>query len=75
MQYEFTTEKVGKVKINRFHMDNAQTLTLHGIDAQESDANVIIGGISHLLGIVNFQNEYDPENVVRTVNESVTAQE
>ena len=72
MTYEFTTDKVGKVTLNNFRM-YAKHFTIHGVDAQQSDANIIIGGVNQLLSIVNFQNNYDPEDAVRTVNQNVVA--
>ena len=74
MTYEFTTDKVGKVTLNNFK-SYGKTFTLHGVDAQQSNANIIIGGVNQLLSIVNFQNQYDPENAVRTVNQNVVANE
>lgn len=75
MTYEFTTDKVGSIKINNFHYNNGETLKLEGIDAQISDANIILGGINQFLNIVGFQNEYSPTNVVRTVNQNVINQQ
>ncbi|MBE8949025.1 MAG: hypothetical protein SR3Q1_00270 [Quinella sp. 3Q1] len=72
MTYEFTTDKVGKVTLSHFGEYN-KSFTIHGVDAQQSDANIIIGGVNQLLSIANFQNKYDPEDVVRTVNQNVVA--
>ena len=72
MIYEFTTDKIGKVTLNNFR-EYGKTFTLRGIDAQRPDANIIIGGVNQLLSIVNFQNEYDPNYAVRTVNQNVIA--
>lgn len=74
MVYEFTTDKVGSIKLKNFKNIVGNTLKIAGVNAQESDANVIIGGINQLLGIVNFQSEYDPEEAVRTVNQNVVEQ-
>ena len=74
MTYEFTTDKVGKVTLNNFK-SYGKTFTLHGVDAQQSNANIIIGGVNQLLSIVNFQNQYDPQDAVRTVNQNVVANE
>ena len=74
MKYEFTTDKVGSMKLQNFGGMTGKTLKLEGVDAQISDADVIIGGINQLLGIVNFQNKYDPEDSVRTVNQNVVEQ-
>ena len=75
MTYEFTTDKVGSVKLNNFHHNTGQTLKLEGIDAQISDANIILGGVNQFLSIVNFQNEYEPTDVVRTVNQNVVIEQ
>ena len=75
MIYEFTTDKVGSMNLKYFHNDGGQNLKLEGVDAQISDAGVILGGINQLLGIVNFQNEYNPIYAVRTVNQNVVEQQ
>jgi len=74
MTYEFTTDKVGKVTLKHFGAYE-KGFTLHGVDAQQSDANIIIGGVNQLLSIVNFQDKYNPEHAVRTVNQNVVANE
>ena len=74
MTYEFTTDKVGKVTLNNFK-SYGKSFTLHGVDAQQSNANIIVGGVNQLLSIVNFQNQYDPEDAVRTVNQNVVSNE
>ena len=62
MTYEFTTDKVGSMKLQNFRHNTGQTFKIEGVDAQIADANVILGGINQLLSIVNFQNEYDSED-------------
>ena len=74
MTYEFTTDKVGKVTLNNFK-SYGKSFTLHGVDAQQSNANIIVGGVNQLLSIVNFQNQYSPTDAVRTVNQNVVANE
>ena len=74
MTYEFTTGKVGKVTLNNFK-SYGKNFIIHGVDAQQSDANIIIGGVNQLLSIVNFQDKYNPEYAVRTVNQNVVANE
>lgn len=71
MAYNFTTNKVGSVKLKNFHHSQGTNLKIEGVNAQISDANIIIDGINQLLGIVGFQNEYDPADFVRTVNQNV----
>ena len=75
MNYEFTTDKVGSVKLKNFKHSAGNTFKIDGVNAQEPDANVVISGINQLLGIVNFQNQYDPEDTVRTVNQNVVESE
>lgn len=75
MTYEFTTDKVGSMKLQNFRHNTGQTFKIDGVNAQISDANVILGGINQLLGIVNFQNQYYPEDAVRTVNQNVVESE
>ena len=75
MSYAFSTEKVGSVKLQNFHHSFGTNLTLAGIDGQSNDADTMINGINQLLSIVNFQNEYNPEDASRTVIQSVNAQE
>ena len=74
MQYEFTTDKVGAIKLQYFD-GTSKTLRLEGVDAQISDANIIISGVNQLLSVVNFQNRYNPEYVVRVVNQNVVVQQ
>ena len=74
MTYEFTTDKVGKVTLNNFKTAG-NSFTIHGVDAQQPDANIIIGGVNQLLSIVNFQNQYSPTDAVRTVNQNVVENE
>ena len=45
MTYEFTTNKVGSMKLKDFHGTTGNTLRLEGIDATISDANIIIGSV------------------------------
>ena len=75
MTYEFTTDKVGSMKLQNFKHTTGKTFKIDGVDAQIADANVIIGGINQFLGIVNFQNQYDPEDAIRTVNQNVVESE
>ena len=75
MTYEFTTDKVGSVKLNNFHHNPGETLKLEDIDAQIADANIILSGLNQFLSIVGFENEYEPTDVVRTVNENVVIEQ
>lgn len=75
MSYAFSTEKVGSVKLQNFHHSFGKNLVFAGIDGQTQDANTMINGINQLLSIVNFQNEYNPEDALRTVIQSVNSQE
>jgi len=71
MTYEFTSDKVGSIKIQDFRHISGETLKLEGIDAQISDANIILSGVNQFLSIVGFENEYETTNIVRTVNQNV----
>ncbi len=75
MSFVFSTNKVGSVKLQNFHHSLGKNFLLAGIDGQTNDANTVINGINQLLSIVNFQNEYDPEEALRTVIQSVNLQE
>ena len=75
MTYEFTSDKVGSIKIQDFRHISGETLKLEGIDAQISDANIILSGVNQFLSIVGFENEYEPTDVVRTVNENVVIEQ
>ena len=75
MSYVFSTEKVASVKLQNFHHSLGKNLVLTGIDGQNQDADEMINGIHQLLRIVNFQNEYDHEEIIRTVIQSVNFQE
>ncbi len=75
MAYEFTNAKVGSVILQHFNGSYGTTLKFDGVNAQISDANVIIGAMNQLLGIVNFQNKYEPTNLVRKVNQNVVSQQ
>ena len=74
MTYEFTTDKVGSMKLQNFRQLVGKTFKIEGVNAQIADANIIIGGINQFLGIVNFQNQYNPEDAIRTVNQNVVVQ-
>ena len=71
MTYEFTSDKVGSIKIQDFRHISGETLKLECIDAQISDANIILSGVNQFLSIVGFENEYETTNIVRTVNQNV----
>lgn len=75
MSYVFSTEKVSSVKLQNFRHSLGKNFVLAGIDGQTQDANTVINGINQLLSIVNFQNQYDPEDALRTVIQSVHSQE
>ena len=74
MTYEFTTDKVGSLKLQHFK-GTTETYSIAGVNAQETDASIIIGGLNQFLSIANFQNAYYPEYVTRTVHQNVVASE
>ncbi len=64
MAYQFENQALGKVNVT----DELQnTFTLQGINAQESDANVMMGGLSYLLDIVGWT----AQDAVRIINQDV----
>lgn len=64
MAYQFTNQVVGKLKITD---ESGGDITLNGINTRENDANVIMGGVSILFGIVNW----GVQDAVRIVNQDV----
>lgn len=67
MAYQFQDEAVAKFKVQDDVSND--TITLPGINGHESDANVIMGGISILFNIVGWSYTSNP---VRILNQAVT---
>ncbi len=64
MAYQFSNEIVAKMKVTD---DSDNDITLNGINGQETDANVIMGGINTLFDIVGWGTQ----NAIRIVNQDV----
>ncbi len=52
MAYQFTNEIVAKIKVTE---DSGSDITLNGVNGRETDANVIMGGVSSLFDIVGWR--------------------
>lgn len=52
MAYVFSNQIVGKIKVTD---DQDNDITLSGINGRETDANIIMGGVSLLFDIVGWQ--------------------
>ncbi len=57
MAYEFSNEIVAKMKVAE-DASGQDALTLSGVNGHETDANIIMGGISILFGIVGWEAGY-----------------
>lgn len=57
MAYAFSNEIVAKMKVAE-EASGEDALTLSGVNGQETDANIIMGGISILFGIVGWEAGY-----------------
>lgn len=71
MSYVFTRQKVADFKLNKYGGEE-KAATYNGIDGEQTDANIIVGGIQQLLSIVGWQDKYNPTDAGRTVNERVS---
>lgn len=65
MAYEFQNEPVAKMSVTM--SDSADRITLPGVNGSETDANIIMGGISIMLGIVGW----DTRDAARIVTQDV----
>lgn len=66
MAYEFSNEIVAKVKVSE-DASGQDAITLNGINGRETDANIIMGGVSALFGIVGW----NVGAVTRVINQDV----
>ena len=69
MGYVFTRQKVSSFQIAE--TSGTAKTTFAGIDGEQNDANIIVGGIQQLLSIVGWQDKYNPLDATRTVKENV----
>ena len=65
MSYVFNQQIAGSIKCVD---DNNASFSMNGIKSTETNANVIMGGLSELFGIVGWSV---PHDVVRTVKQDV----
>lgn len=69
MAYIFETQDVATL---RFDSGNpATTLSISNISGTVSSAQTIINGVNALLYIGDLQENYDPEDAIRTVKQNV----
>ena len=69
MAYVFETQQVASLK---FDSDNpATTMTISNISGTIASAQTIVNGVNALLYIGNLQENYDPEDAIRTVKQNV----
>lgn len=66
--YAFKNQTVGKANVTD---ETDTTFTLQGINSDTNDANIIMGGISTLLWIVNWQ----AQNVTRITSQDIVETE
>lgn len=69
MSYVFARQKVSSFQIAQ--NDAQGKTTFAGVDGEQNDANVIVGGVQQLLSIVGWQSKYNPLDALRTVKENV----
>lgn len=68
MAYVFNQQIAGSIKCVD---DNNASHSMNGIKTTETDANVIMGGLSELFGIIGLDI---PHDVIRTVKQDVDEQ-
>lgn len=71
MAYAFETQKVASFQLNTYNAEGERT-TFRGVDGTQTSADIIVGGIQQLLGIVGWVDRYEPTDAKRTVDERVT---
>ncbi len=73
MAYAFETQKVASFQLNTYNAEG-ERVTFRGVDGTQTSADIIVGGIQQLLGIVGWTDRYEPTDSKRTVDERVTAE-
>lgn len=68
--YAFERQKVGSFQLDAYN-SSGNKVTYPGINAQQTDADIIVGGVQQLLGIVGWTDKYDPLDARRTIEERV----
>lgn len=68
MAYEFENQESATFK---FDDGNGNTLTVKNVSGKVTSADTIVRGVQCLLWIGGLENEYNPEDAVRTVKQDV----
>lgn len=71
MAYQFETQKVASFQLDAYYTGSGNKQTFRGVDGTQTSADVIVGGIQQLLGIVGWVDRYDPTDAKRTIDERV----
>lgn len=69
--YQFERQRVASFQLDAFKTGGTKT-TYRGVDGTQTDADIIVGGVQQLLGVVQWQERYDPLDAKRTIEERVT---
>lgn len=70
MAYVFDRQKAASFQLNTYSSSGGK-VTYKGVDGTQTDANIIVGGIQQLLGIVDWADRYEPTDAKRTIDERV----
>lgn len=70
MAYSFQTERVASFQLDAYALSGNKQ-TLKGVDGTQTNADIIVGGIQQLLGIVGWTERYDPTDAKRTLDERI----
>lgn len=70
MAYAFDKQKVASFQLNAYSSSGGK-VTYKGVDGTQTSADIIVGGIQQLLGIVGWENKYEPTDAKRTIDERV----
>lgn len=68
MAYQFSNEASATMKVTM--SDSTDVINLKGVNGRETDANVVMGGISTLLGIVGWSTRDAARVVTQNVEET-----
>lgn len=70
MSYAFQTQRVANFQLDAYALSGDKQ-TFKGVDGTQTNANVIVGGIQQLIGIVGWESRYDPTDAKRTIDERI----
>lgn len=73
MAYQFETQRVASFQLDTYAASGDKQ-TFRGVDGTQTSADIIVGGIQQLLGIVGWVDRYDPTDAKRTIDERVVAE-